>query len=663
MTEKSITREALLTSFGTLATKFTSSLEKAQALEQAFEGSRTELVRAISSHLQIAQNSLPDTNPLQGLLNDFVATMAKTSREWDVKVAGRQKGVQFRDEFEDSLLIFISGKVKSGKSSLGNYMAWGNTDPTDDIKRQTPPERHPKYKSHDRENVEGGDSDKEAAIKHEFRVGATETTSSIQSFSLPGLTWVDSPGLHSLKKENGDLARRYLDYADLILYTIKSDSPGRASDLAEIVELIHKDKRTLLLLTGSDDIQEDINDDSKELIQCLVMKDAELCAKQQGYVRQALKELIDKLEKLKELPDAEKLNNFFKEDELKKLSDPNKQKELEKLKKLLIPEKLEKLKVLLREGKPEIFSVSSRYAQKNSSDQNAFLDSGIGHFCATLQEICQSEGIKIKQSVPIKNLHNFLMSCNKDLVPYQNLINDFRPVLKKIDKNLKKQISMHSRNGKSELKRFINKFFRNIESSRDDADRINSQLKDFNSKLEEKFQEIATERLQAIADSLTKEFKSNTKNIYQHSLLLKIPDFKLDTITEEVEDGTKPGTKKRNAGIGSLIGGLLGLALGGPPGAGIGSMVGGGLGGATGDVATIRRRDVQIIVGDNLQDISRTLLKNHYEVLETILQNSSTNLWQKFDGEIQNLLNQLSVEISKFDSELKETLKKIQLTL
>ena len=322
--------------------------------------------------MQNAQKSLPLANPLQAPLNNFVATMTQTSREWDAKVAGRQKGVEFRQGFEDSLLVFVSGKVKSGKSSLGNYMAWGHTDPTDDTKRQTLPERYPKYQSHAKVEVEGGDRPKEAEKKHEFRVGATEATSSIQSFSLPGLTWVDSPGLHSLKEENGNLAREYLDHADLILYTMKSDAPGRASDLTEIRDLIHKDKRTLLLLTGSDDIEEDIND-SGNLIQCIVMKDAARRAKQQDYVRGELKELQDS-------------------------------------------------------NKLEIVSISSRYAQEHANDQAAFLDSGIGPFCATLQGICQSEGVKIKQRVPMRNLHHFLVDCENDLVPYQKLMTDFRPI-------------------------------------------------------------------------------------------------------------------------------------------------------------------------------------------------------------------------------------------
>lgn len=596
-----------MASFGTLATQFTSSLKDAQALEQAFDASRAKLIQAISSHLQTAQESLPKANPLQEPLDNFVVTMAQTSREWDVKVAGRQKGVKFRQGFEDSLLVFVSGKVKSGKSSLGNYMAWGHTDPTGDIKRQTPPERYPQYKSHDRKNVEGGDSHEEAVKKREFRVGATEATSSIQSFSLPGLTWVDSPGLHSLKEENGKLAREYLDHADLILYTMKSDAPGRASDLAEIRDLIYKDKRTMLLLTGSDDIEEDI-DDSGDLIQCIVMKDAARRAKQQDYVRG----------ELKELPDSEKL---------------------------------------------EIISISSRYAQEHANDPVAFLDSGIASFCAKLQDICQSEGVKIKQRVPMKNLHNFLQGCENDLEPYQKLIAAFTPVLRKLDESLKNQIPLHSREGQRDLKRFIDTFFGGLEDGRNDASHINSQLKKFNGKLGEKFQEIANERLQAIADDLTREFQSNVKSTYQQSLFTQIPDFKLDTITEQVEAGTRSGTKKRNSGIGSLLGAGVGFFLGGPAGAAIGSMVGGGLGSATGDSASIRYRDVQITVGDNLQDIRRKLLDTHCEALDVLLQKSATNLLQEFDDSIKNLLKQLFAEMEQFDSELQKILNKTQLAL
>ena len=388
---------------------------------------------------------------------------------------------------------------------------------------------------------------------------------------------------------------------------MKSDAPGRASDLAEIRDLIHKDKRTLLLLTGSDDIEEDV-DDSGDLIQCIVMKDAARRAKQQDYVRG----------ELKELPDSNKL---------------------------------------------EIVSISSRYAQEHANDQAAFLDSGIGPFCATLQGICQSEGVKIKQRVPMRNLHHFLVDCENDLVPYQKLMTDFRPILRKLDESLKNQISQHSREGQHDLKRFIDTFFSGLESSREDAEHITSQLKNFNSKLGEKFQEITNERLQAIADNLTKEFQSSVKSTYQHSLLAQIPDFKIDTITEQVEAGTRSGTKKRNSLLGTIGGGIVGFLVGGPAGAAIGAGLGGGLGGATGDSASIRYRDVQITVGDNLQDIRRKLLDTHCEALDVLLQKNSTNLWQEFEGSIKTLLKKLSAEMAQFDSELQKILNKTQLAL
>ena len=68
---------------------------------------------------------------------------------------------------------------------------------------------------------------------------------------MPGLTWVDSPGLHSVNRANGDLAREYVEHADLILYTMSSQAPGRASDMGEIGELLADKKSLMVLLTGS----------------------------------------------------------------------------------------------------------------------------------------------------------------------------------------------------------------------------------------------------------------------------------------------------------------------------------------------------------------------------------------------------------------------------
>jgi hypothetical protein len=607
MQEKSISREDLLSSFGTLATQFTSSLAEAQALEQSFEASRARLVQTISGHLRSAQKSLAASNPLQEALITFVDAMAEASKQWDAAVAGREKGVKFREGFEDSLLVFVGGKVKSGKSSLGNYMAWGHTDPTDDIKGQTRLMCGPEYKSHENTEVDGGDGQKEAEKRREFRVGATEATSSIQSFSLPGLTWVDSPGLHSLKEENGKLALEYLDHADLILYTMKSDAPGRASDLEEIEILIRKDKRMLLLITGSDDVEEDISD-SGGLIQKIVMKDAARRAMQRDYVRGELKQLqnINKL---------------------------------------------------------EIVSISSRYAQEHANDPAAFLDSGIGPFCATLQEICQSEGVKIKQRVPMRNLKNFLDDCEQDLKPFPDLMKRFEKRLSEIKDRLEKQVPAHVRSGQKEIARFVDKFFDGLESDRNDATRIDGQLKKFNSELGKEFEKIASNHLQAIADELIKDFETGVKSTYRNSLLARIPDFKIETVTEKVVAGTSSGTKKRNSLIGTVAGGAIGFLIGGPAGAALGASLGGMGGSAIGDGASVRYRDVQVTVGDNLQDIRRKLLDSHNEALDMLLQKRSEELRKEFSASIKALLKNLSDELDRFESDLQKMIDKTQLAL
>ena len=143
----------------------------------------------------------------------------------------------------------------------------------------------------------------------------------------------------------------------------------------------------------------------------------------------------------------------------------------------------------------------------------------------------------------------------------------------------------------------------------------------------------------------------------------RITDFKLYTITEQVEAGTRSGTKKRNSLLGTIGGGIVGFLVGGPAGAAIGAGLGGGLGGATGDIASIRYRDVQITVGDNLQDIRRKLLDTHCEALDVLLQKNSTNLWQEFEGSIKTLLKKLSAEMAQFDSELQKILNKTKLAL
>lgn len=188
------------------------------------------------------------------------------------------------------------------------------------------------------------------------------------------------------------------------------------------------------------------------------------------------------------------------------------------------------------------------------------------------------------------------------------------------------------------------------------------QLKNFNTRLQDKLQDIFNACFEAITSDLSKDFESKIATTYQASTLNKIPDFKIDTITEKVETGIRTGTKKRNAGIGSILGGVVGFVVGGPPGAAAGSMLGGSLGGATGNSANIQYRDIEITVGDNLQDIRSSILDAYCAQLNSLLSDHCSALWRDFDQSIQTLLKQLNAAMAQFKSALEKILHQTQLS-
>lgn len=597
--EKHVSRPQLLESFESLQTQFDSSLATAKGQELDFEAMRQKFMQRLSAHLTDARKNLPDSNPLKQQVLGFVDVMEKTKAEWDTKVAGRAKGVEFREDFEDSLLVFINGKVKSGKSSLGNYMAWGHTDPDDELKRQVAVDLVPNYFSHEKTDVDGGDTENEAQQRCEFRVGATEATSSIQGFKLPGLTWVDSPGLHSVKVENEKLARDYVEHADLILYTMKSDSPGRESDLAEIKLLLGKEKKVLLLLTGSDDIEEDYDDEADCVVQTVVMKDTQRREKQRAYVREALEKSCG----------ADNVGNI------------------------------------------EIVSFSARYAQLNAGDSAAFSESGMGLLCETLHRIAQSDGVRIKQRTPLANMRTFLQSCHDGLRPYSDLVSGFKQPLEELKHQSDKKLNAHIRSGQAELSAHIDDFFDSLSSQRNDESQVGTQLTAFQASLNEKYKEVASDKLGQIFEDIMVGFQSAVKRAYSSSDLVKLPEFKLEKVEEQIPV-VQADTKKRNTGWGSILGAAIGFLLPIPGGTALGAALGGGLGSATGSSAGVNYRSIELTVGDNLQEIRQLTIRSSEKMFEEQVRKSADSLWSSMDQDVERLLGKLRHEIADFESQL-----------
>lgn len=611
----SISRPELLNIFKELQQKFNFSQEQ----DQVFKSHCHQFQQNMAGYLKASEHNISKNNPLFQQIEKFRNILEKTNQNWQKKIITQDTGVHFRAGFNDSLLVFVYGKVKSGKSSLGNYMAWGHTDPTEKQKSEIQKELQPVYFSGQKTEVKGGDVAKEAEIKKEFRVGATEATSSIQGFSLDGLTWIDSPGLHSINQENGDLAKDYVEHADLILYTMKSDSPGRESDLNEILNLYRADKKIILLLTGSDDVAHDWDDEKDEMISTTVMKDRQRRLDQQKYVRLAL-------EKIPEL--AGKTNNI------------------------------------------EILSFSARYAQENEGQVDNFADSGMGQLFAALGKIAREDGVKLKHRTPMLNFKNFLADFMSDLENYAQLIVDFQQPIERIQKSIPIQINEQKRLIQQQLSQKVDAEFESLTPYRDDPIQMKQAIKKIADTLAQQQNEAMITAQQTILQEVMSEFGSQLTNVIQHNALLDLPEFKIDQRTEQVADSVTSGTRRRNGGLGALGGGILGGAigiLGGPAGvatgASIGSTLGGWLGGKTGDDASVNYREITLNVGDNLIHIQKQFSERLQNSIQVQMTEFQKTLLEMALNSAEHLVTQLKNEINSFQKQLNSMILETEIKL
>jgi len=614
----SISRPELLNIFKELQQKFNFS----QAQDQVFKRNCHQFQQNMAGYLKASERSVAESNPLFQQVEKFRNILEETNQNWQKKIATQDTGVHFRAGFNDSLLVFVYGKVKSGKSSLGNYMAWGHTDPTESQKNNVIKTSQPTYFSGQKTEVKGGDAAKEAETKKEFRVGATEATSSIQGFSLDGLTWIDSPGLHSINQENGDLAKDYVEHADLILYTMKSDSPGRESDLNEILKLYRADKKILLLLTGSDTTDAnayDIDEETGELIMPIIMKNPQTRIQQQQYIRSAL-------EKIPEL--AGKTNNI------------------------------------------DILSFSARYAQEHENHIENFADSGMGQLFATLGKIAIEDGVKLKHQTPMINFKNFLTDFINDLEKYMQLIIDFQQPIERIQKSIPIQINEQKRLIQQELSKKLDIEFEKLVQYRDEPMQINQAIKKIADDLAKQQNQALIVVQETILKQVMNEFGSQLTNVMQHNALLDLPEFKIDQRTEKVAESINSGTRRRNGGFGALLGGALGAVAGSfipvagtAVGAGLGSTLGGWLGGKTGSDASVNYREITLNVGDNLTQIQLqfserlqdSIQMQMTEFQKTVLEmalNNADHLVMQLKNEINGFQNQLNTMILDIETKL-----------
>lgn len=508
MQGKVVSRNELMASFQKLQKQFEQQKNNIKVKETAFDQLRADFAKQLKHREETLAKVISPENPLHVLTQDLSNNLHNIFKSWECQVTNRAKGTRFRENFGDSLLVFIYGKVKSGKSSLGNYIAWGHSQPTAEHKAQV---LCPEYFSAEQTNVVNGDKDKEAEKNFQFRVGATEATSSIQGFKLPGLTWVDSPGLHSVNSINGDLAKEYVDHADLILYTMHSQAPGRASDMQEITELLKNKKKLMVLLTGSDTTEEDEDEDGN-IITKIIMKSSIDRQAQIEYVHNELKQLDNNTDIL-----------------------------------------------------AEVLPVSTRYAENNPAT-DGIADSGIGRLFSELQTICSSQALSIKLNTPMENLKNSIRITTDDLSKVRDLVDGFAKSIEKQDQEIKQELRNLGLEGQRQMRAYINQVFNEYKTTN-----LQSTL---HGKLNEVIQTLSQEALNKIGEKQKEGFKqvfdsSCLGELPEYQELTEDKEYYIG-----IKKGTKSKWASLGALAGGAVGFLVGGPAGAALGASLGSTAG-----------------------------------------------------------------------------------------
>ncbi len=262
-------------------------LEKIKLLKKDLESFQNTLdqkgknIENTVNNLSNFKNSSNSTkNKLDNLLEITFSVYYEDIRNFQNKIKEYKNGIEFIKHYEKSIIIFVFGKVKAGKSSLGNYILG------DDFRKNYKESLYNSIKKPTIEIFDNGKISYENELA-EFEVKTTEATNKIQTFILEGMAWVDTPGIGSLTGENQKKAEEYVQHADMVLYLTSSDSVGRQQDFEELKYLKNINKPVLLVISKSDTPEED--EINGKLVQTFVAKSDKDRKDQENYLLEELK--------------------------------------------------------------------------------------------------------------------------------------------------------------------------------------------------------------------------------------------------------------------------------------------------------------------------------------------------------------------------------------
>lgn len=230
---------------------------------------------------------------MKEMFNQTSENLFLTITKANTKIKEGIKGMTFIQDFEKRFTVSVFGKVKAGKSYIGNFIMGkplrkmginSSYDNIDDLTVHV----YDRGKIYNQQNLSTLEEEKECNGE-EFYVNKREATSTIQWVNLGGMCWFDTPGIGSVTIENEELAKEYVKNSDLVIFACNSDAAGTRQEFYEIKQLHDMNKPLLILLTQSDTIDYDVDDEGEE-ISILIPKSEKDRKDQEEYMLNTLRE-------------------------------------------------------------------------------------------------------------------------------------------------------------------------------------------------------------------------------------------------------------------------------------------------------------------------------------------------------------------------------------
>ena len=557
-------------------------------------------------NLRIDENIKKQNKEISNLLEETINLIKLVSNDWLKNFDEMIEREKFRSDLSNYFIVIIFGKVKAGKSSLGNFIAKN------------------KLESQKVEFFKYDEAGKKQAIKKleeieedSFATNNLECTVEIQGFKLDGMAWIDTPGLGSMVKENGDLAKEYIQSADYIIYPTSSDSPLQLDEREQLKELFEQNKKVSICITKSDYKDEDECECGSE----------DGCENCNGGMVKVLKN--------KCLSKREGQEKFVKEEIYK-----------------LIPKDKEYIL-------GDIFSISTHTAKKglDSSDNELFEDSNIPKFYELLTDVIKDKASKLKADTPYEGLKSFIdfNILGSDIIKQNSSIKNIKLELESLEQVIRESqerfeiLKENSSNDLvSEIEFIISKYSSEINKSNS-----KEMFLQIDSEINKKMFEIIEKNISEILNNFDASFKSLSATFSSN-------EFIIDDVYESIKVDTSSRNKKIGAGILGLIATVgAGIATGGASlvvqaaativAGGVASYAGGKLGEFSGSIDEEKE-----VIGDNKEQVLQKFKTSRLLYYEKIAQGMYNEMQNLFFVPLEKSMDEIKSNLNQFEQNIKQ---------